>query len=95
MSNRKNCYQITIPEIDNTYTDCDDFISSKCVIIDNIENLEEDFFSLNDYIESIRQYKFKTEKSFLNLKNSISLLNEEILKLQTEINYLKNKKNVR
>lgn len=49
----KNCItQIKTPEVDNTAMECDELISSKCIIVDKlckkVGNLENE--SLNDFI---------------------------------------------
>ena len=83
----KNCGQVSIPKIDNTQLECDEFLNSSCVIIKQqckkIGNLEGE--NLDRFIERLcnRLSKFDNEIYDLNqqikiLKNKINTLEENV-----------------
>lgn len=73
---KKNCTQVTIPEVDNS-SPCDDFMYSECVIVNRqskfIHNVPGG--NLNEYLEL-------QENKILKMQNTITLLLKKLEVLQ-------------
>ena len=99
------CGQVNVPEVDNTALECDEFISSKCVVIGKesialnligTENLLELVAKIEEVIEQQNKYNESLNTKYNRLlkdykKNlvSISKLENRVTKLEKEIIILK------
>lgn len=74
---KKNCNQVTIPNVDNSNQECYDFLFSKCIIVDRkstfINNSGQD--NLDEYFEML-------DDKFNKLKNQIAYLTQIVKILQ-------------
>lgn len=80
--NRTNCIQASRPKVDNSELECDDFISSKCVYIKDIDLSVEDnpYPTLNDYILHLEKENYLLRRSNANLKQEVASLNNKFNK---------------
>ena len=73
---KKNCTQVTIPEVDNS-SPCQDFNYSECIIVNRkshfIDNIPGE--DLNKYLE-------RQENKILKMQNTITLLLKKLEVLQ-------------
>lgn len=75
---KKNCNQVTIPNVDNSNQECYDFLFSKCIIVDRkstfINNSGQD--SLNDYFEMMDDKLNKLKNEIYHLKQIVKILQQ-------------------
>lgn len=83
MENKLSCGQVNIPQVDNS-VNCDDFITSECIIIkqlcSKIGNKEGE--NLDKFIELLCFKISKMDNQIFNLKKEIESLKTQIENVQ-------------
>ena len=83
----KNCNQVSIPTVDNTALECDDFTLSTCIIVkqicSKIGNLQGE--NLDKFIERLCNKLSKIDNQLYDLYQQVKILKEKVNNLEGNV----------
>lgn len=82
----KICNQVSIPEVDNTQLECDEFVSSTCITVKRIsskvKNLEGE--NLDKFIERLNYKLSLMDNTIYRMTQEIKTLKQKVKTLEDE-----------